>query len=72
MPPSLRNIFIELESDLGIKRTETDLTDWAKQGVLLLNAIMTVEQDKPLSHRNKGWETFTDYIITKLEKEKNR
>ena len=66
MPPSLRNIFIELESDLGIKRTETDLTDWAKQGVLLLNAIMTVEQDKPLSHRNKGWETFTDYIITKL------
>lgn len=71
MPPSLRNIFKELESDLGIKRNQTDLTDWAKQGVLLLNAIMTVEKDKPLSHKEKGWEQFTDFIIKKLgEREK--
>ncbi len=63
MPPSLLNIFKELKSDLGIERNQTDLTDWAKQGVLLLNSIMTVEQDKPLSHKNKGWEIFTDNII---------
>lgn len=66
MPPSLLNIFKELYSDLGIKRTNSDLTDWAKQGVLLLNSIMTVEQDKPLSHKDKGWEIFTDTIIKKL------
>ena len=71
IPPSLRNIFKELEDDLGVQKKETDLTSWAKQGVLLLNAIMTVVQDRPLSHKNKGWETFTDYIITKLgEREK--
>ena len=66
MPPSLQNIFKELDSDLGIKRTCSDLTDWAKQGVLLLNSIMTVEKDKPLSHQNKGWEIFTDNIIKYL------
>ena len=66
MPPSLLNIFKELYCDLGIKRTKTDLTDWSKQGVLLLNSIMTVEKDKPLSHKNKGWEIFTDNIIKKL------
>ena len=66
MPPSLLNIFKELRSDLGINRTSTDLTDWAKQGVLLLNSIMTVEMDKPLSHKNKGWEIFTDNIIKYL------
>lgn len=66
MPPSLQNIFKELESDLGIKRTNSDLTDWAKQGVLLLNSIMTVEKDRPLSHQNKGWEIFTDNIIKYL------
>ncbi len=66
MPPSLRNIFQELYLDLNIKRTNTDLTDWAKQGVLLLNSIMTVEKDKPLSHKNKGWEIFTDNIIRVL------
>ena len=70
MPPSLLNIFKELYSDLGIKRTKTDLTDWAKQGVLLLNSIMTVQQDKPLSHKNKGWEIFTDNIIRKLNERK--
>ena len=63
MPPSLRNIFKELENDLGIKRTQTDLTNWAKQGVLLLNSIMTVVKDTPLSHKGKGWEIFTDDVI---------
>lgn len=68
MPPSLRNIFKELENDLGIKRTSTDLTSWAKQGVLLLNSIMTVVKDTPLSHKNKGWEIFTDDVIRILGK----
>lgn len=67
-PPSLQNIFKELENDLNIKRTSTDLTDWAKQGILLLNSIMTVVKDIPLSHRNKGWEIFTDYLIELLGK----
>ena len=66
MPPSLQNIFKELYSDLGLKRTKSDLTDWAKEGVLLLNSIMTVVKDKPLSHKDKGWEIFTDNIISKL------
>ena len=61
--PSLRNIFKELESDLGIKRTNKDLSGWAKQGVLLLNTILTVEKDKPLSHKDLGWQAITDYII---------
>jgi len=65
-PPSLLNILKELEADLKVKREESDLTDWAKQGVLLLNSIMTVEQDKPLSHKDKGWEKFTDSIIQSL------
>lgn len=66
MPPSLLNIFKELYSDLGIKRTKSDLTDWSKEGVLLLNSIMTVVKDTPLSHKNKGWEIFTDTVISKL------
>ena len=66
MPPSLLNIFKELNNDLNIKRTKTDLTDWASQGVLLLNSIMTVVKDTPLSHKGKGWEQFTDKIIEKL------
>lgn len=68
IPPSLKNIFKELEDDLKIKRTKTDLTDWAKQGVLLLNSIMTVVEDNPLSHKDKGWELFTDNIISILNK----
>ena len=71
MPPSLLNIFKELYSDLGIKRTKTDLTDWTNQGVLLLNSIMTVEKDKALSHKDKGWEIFTDEIIKKLNERKD-
>lgn len=66
MPPSLRNIFKELKDDVGVDRTGTDLTNWAKQGVLLLNSIMTVVKDTPLSHKDKGWELFTDHIIEKL------
>lgn len=70
-PPSLDNIFKELESDLHIHRENNDLTDWAKQGVLLLNSIMSVQMDRPLSHQNHGWEIFTDAIISKLnEREK--
>ena len=65
-PPSLQNIFKELKSDLGIVRTNTDLTDWAEQGILLLNTVLTVEKDKAFSHRDKGWEIFTDKIIEKL------
>ena len=66
MPPSLNNIYKELYSDLGITRTDTDLTDWASQGVLLLNSVLTVEKDKPASHKFVGWEEFTDEIIMKL------
>ena len=71
MPPSLQNIFKELYNDLGIKRNKSDLTDWAKEGVLLLNSIMTVVKDKPLSHKDKGWEIFTDTIISKLNERKD-
>lgn len=70
-PPSLQNILKELESDLGIKKEDNDLTEWAKQGVFLLNSIMTVIKDRPLSHKDKGWEIFTDAVISKLnEREK--
>lgn len=65
-PPSLRNIFKELESDLGIKRESNDLSDWTKEGVLLLNAILTVKKDTPLSHKDIGWEIFTDEVIKSL------
>ncbi|EUJ28843.1 uracil-DNA glycosylase [Listeria floridensis FSL S10-1187] len=71
-PPSLRNMFKELESDLGIKRTKRNLTDWAEQGVLLLNTVLTVDGTmKAGSHRKKGWEFFTDNLIQALnEREK--
>ena len=66
-PPSLKNIFKELESDLGIPFPEDNsLKPWAKQGVLLLNAVLTVEEHKPTSHKNKGWEIFTDNVIKTL------
>ena len=67
-PPSLQNIFKELYDDLGIKKQTTDLTPWAKEGVFLINAIMTVVKDTPLSHKGKGWETFTDNLIKILNK----
>jgi len=69
-PPSLKNIFIELENDLGIKRTSKELDDWAKQGVLLLNATLTVRAHSPNSHKDLGWEKFTDYIIKEVSEKK--
>ncbi len=67
LPPSLRNIFIELKSDLNIDPVKDgDLTKWAKEGVLLLNATLTVKKDSPNSHSKLGWEIFSDYVIKKL------
>ncbi len=68
--PSLKNIFKELESDLGIKRTETDLTDWAEQGVLLLNAVLTVREWLAASHQGKWWEQLTDAAIRALSEKR--
>ena len=70
-PPSLQNIFKELESDLGIPFPKSNsLKPWARQGILLLNAVLTVEEHKPTSHKDKGWELFTDNAIKKInEKE---
>jgi uracil-DNA glycosylase len=67
-PPSLKNIFKELQSEIpGYKNPENgDLTYWADQGVLLLNAVLTVEAGKPASHQKNGWEKFTDQAISKL------
>jgi uracil-DNA glycosylase len=67
LPPSLKNIFKEIESDLGVKpEPNGDLSRWAKQGVLLLNATLTVRAATPGSHQKKGWELFTDAAIKKL------
>jgi uracil-DNA glycosylase len=67
IPPSLSNIFTELESDLGIKRpSHGDLTGWAMQGVLLLNSVLSVEQGRAGSHQGKGWEHFTDAVVSAL------
>ena len=70
-PPSLKNIFKELHDDLGYNEPESgSLVKWAQEGVLLLNAILTVEKDKPLSHKGLDWERFTDAVIKKInEKE---
>ncbi|MDR1937369.1 MAG: uracil-DNA glycosylase [Tannerellaceae bacterium] len=66
-PPSLVNIFKEIEDDLGTPVPRSgDLTRWAEQGVLLLNATLTVQAHKAGSHQNKGWETFTDAVIHRL------
>ena len=70
-PPSLKNIFKEIESDLGITYPESgNLESWAKQGVLLLNATLTVKANQAGSHQNKGWETFTDAIIKLINDKK--
>ena len=69
LPPSLKNIFKELNSDLDINPQNGDLSAWAKQGVLLLNTVLTVEQASPNSHQNKGWELFTDQIICLLNEQ---
>lgn len=70
-PPSLLNIFKELKNDLGYDIPKSgSLEKWGKEGVLLLNSILTVEKDHPLSHKGKGWEIFTDEVIKKInEKE---
>jgi len=66
-PPSLRNIFKELRDDLGIEEpNHGNLESWTREGVMLLNAVLTVEKDKPASHQGKGWETFTDEVIKKV------
>jgi uracil-DNA glycosylase len=66
-PPSLVNIFREIHADTGAEYPESgDLTRWAEQGVLLLNAVLTVRAGSAGSHRNKGWETFTDGVIRRL------
>ena len=65
-PPSLNNILKELNNDIGVVRGGNELTDWAKQGVLLLNSVLTVVKDTPLSHKGKGWEIFTDNVIRYL------
>lgn len=67
IPPSLRNIYIELKSDLGIEApNHGDLTSWVNQGVFLLNATLTVEKGKPNSHKDIGWQLFTDAVIRKI------
>ena len=67
-PPSLLNIFKEAQADLDFQwdKKSSELTGWAKQGVLLLNTILSVERSKPLSHQNRGWETLTDKVIQHL------
>lgn len=73
IPPSLQNIFKEIRQDLGIEPENSgDLTRWAKQGVLMLNAVLTVRAASPASHKGRGWEEFTDAVIQELsEKKKN-
>ena len=73
LPPSLKNIFKEIEGDTGIlPKEDGDLTRWAEQGVLLLNATLTVKMGSPGSHQGKGWELFTDAVIKTLsEKRQN-
>lgn len=68
-PPSLKNIFKELKTDIGKEiPPHGELTDWAKQGVLLLNNVLTVREGQPTSHKGKGWEVFTDRVIAELNK----
>ncbi len=69
-PPSLQNIFKELKADIGVNPPKTGfLTSWAEQGVLMLNSVLTVEHGQAASHKDKGWEIFTDKIISLLNDE---
>ena len=72
LPPSLVNIFKEVTTDLALAETRFggDLTDWARQGVLLLNSVLSVEKHKAASHQGKGWETFTDRVISVLSEKR--
>ena len=69
-PPSLKNILKELADDLNKDTKHVNLVDWANQGVLLLNSILTVRESFPGSHKNKGWEIFTDFLIESLVNER--
>ncbi len=70
-PPSLVNIFKEIQTDINIQKPQSgNLERWAKQGVFLLNTTLTVQAGKPLSHKNKGWEIFTDEVIKQISREK--
>ncbi len=72
LPPSLQNIFKEIETDIGpVKNRSGDLERWAKQGVLLLNATLTVQARKPASHQGRGWEQFTDAAIRALSEQRD-
>lgn len=72
-PPSLKNVFLELVSDLGVPYPEHgNLTQWARQGVLLLNTVLTVREGTANSHANRGWETFTDSVIRKLGRQSGK
>jgi len=71
VPPSLDNIFKEIQRDLGIARPDHGfLMPWAERGVLLLNSVLTVEDGKPGSHQGKGWEGFTDHVVDTLNRER--
>lgn len=68
IPPSLKNIYQELQDDIGFSPvSHGDLTSWAKQGILLLNSVLTVRRGQANSHKGKGWETFTDCIVSHLD-----
>lgn len=72
-PPSLKNIFKEIERDLGLNPPKSgDLSAWASEGVLLLNALLSVELNKPLSHKGFGWEIFTDRVIEILSRKREK
>lgn len=70
-PPSLQNIYKELKDDLNIDKNTNELESWAKQGVLLLNATLTVRAHSPNSHKDLGWEQFTDFIIQEISAKKD-
>ena len=75
LPPSLKNIYKEIQSDLGLSSHEFShgcLEGWASQGVLLLNSVLTVEQNKAASHQGRGWEVFTDQVIECLSRREKR
>lgn len=69
-PPSLKNIFTELKEDLGVVKNTNELDDWAKQGVLMLNATLTVKAHEPNSHKDLGWGKFTDFVIQQVSEKK--
>ena len=71
IPPSLRNIFLEIEDDVGIKNQNVSLEGWARQGVLLLNSYLSVQEGQPLSHANIGWEIFTNKVLIEASRKRN-